>query len=715
MKSKNQTHQLSQLPQLQTTEDQSIPATASILDDQESAEHAVSGVIDQMLTLEGFSQLSGILAGYPFVKVLVDRMPPDQRRGPMVHFINNHHYQFHSDYTAEQILGMPASKLDENIDAFNQSVYLSEDRRFMLGVLTLHKKGERFFTLETVEIDNMNREMIKLFCDLIRHYLDPELPLLFKPANHPQEAIVTQFKQSELPHILSRELYATADYVPLNSGSTRGRLRVFQTELEYKAARSTLEWYDIIVMDRVPDDIPRLSGVINARHTAPLSHTNVLAAGWQIPNAIQIGVMEKIEKERLRGEWVSYEVASHLTEIGLFKIEKPLDVNQRPAWSIHRITLEEPETVNTPIASLDDLRMSDRHRYGTKAANLGELKYLLRKGSAKMLGFYKVKRPPRPHLLTYLAKLLGLSEASELSVIEKEAFKFLKENIKVPRGIAIPFSLQQEFLQSSPRIQQTIGKMKMALELNSPVVDSVALDLQNMICHARIPDRIRDYIDAEIANHLAGVSSFVVRSSSNAEDLEGFSAAGIYESHNRVTKTANIFQSIKEVWASLVSPRSVRLRHEVGITSDDSYMGVIIQEEVKSSLGGVMVTMNPTNHADFRNVYVNVSEHSVERVVHGSELPMQFLFNTVEGVGRTLSLGDAKEDISHESKQQILRLAIAGRLFQSHFSPDYLFNSPLDIEWMLGAQGQGHGQEQRNEHNEEAGIHILQLRPYSTK
>src|SRR5262249_34054477 len=157
--------------------------------------------------------------------------------------------------------------------------------------------------------------------------------------------------------------------------------------------------------------------------------------------------------------------------------------------------------------------------------------------------------------------------------------------------------------------------------------------------------------------HLSGVSSFVVRSSSNAEDLEGFSAAGIYESKNQMTTAENIFHAIKEVWASLLSPRSVRLRHQVGISLDDCYMGVIVQEEVPASIGGVLVTTNPMNRAgDFRNVYLNASLKGPTKVVSSDELPYQMLFNTVEGGGRTLSIGEGGADLSAEQKAMLQKL-----------------------------------------------------------
>jgi|GEM_PF-711588 len=663
----------------------------------------VPGLVGERLTLEAFSQLSGNLAGYPFVKVIVDRQPNAK---PVVHFINHRKYQFHSDYIAETFLGTSAAELDQRIDEFNKTVYLDPDRRFYLGVLSLHQQKnqgrEKFFSIETVEIDTMTGPMLKFFFDSLKASLDPEFPLLFKPANHDQEAYMAKFDRAELPRVLSHELFSNARFIALNAGSAQGRLRAFRSEAEYRLNLGTLEWYDIIVMHKVPDDIPRIAGIINAAHTTPLSHTNVLASGWQIPNSIQLGVFDVIEQEKLDNEWVNYQVDSNASKMILHKLDFPLQLDQRPLWSTQQIKLEAPEIINVPIMDLSKLRMSDRYRYGTKAANLGELKNILEFGSERLIGFYKIKRPPRPNLLSYLAKFLDVPEPSEGAVVSAAplvaaASEYLRKNIQVPRGIAIPFSLQQEFLESSPRIQQAIGKLKMALELNAREIDSLCLILQSLIVSTRMPDKIRSYIDVQIADALGGVSDFVVRSSSNAEDLENFSGAGIYESINHVTTADNIFKSIKEVWASLLSPRSVRLRHEVGISLDDCYMGVIIQEEVKADLGGVLVTTNPMNRAaDFRNVYVNASKHVIQ-VVQGADLPYQFLFNTVEGGGRTLSIGNATVDLSDDLKDKLQKLSYAGRLLQSHFSPDYTFSAPVDIEWVIGPDG----------------ISILQLRPYS--
>lgn len=653
----------------------------------------LDGVMNQRLSLGAFAQLSGTLAGTPFVKVVVDR------EQTAVHFINHARYEFHAHYIAEKILNISAAEIDRSIDTYNEQFYHAANRRFFLGILALHKKVEkgqerRFYTIETVEVDNMDSTMVEAFFAAVKDYLEPGVPLFWKPASHLQETIAVAIEPARLPRVYMHELFTSARFIALHPGRAVGRLRAFSSEAEYRSKLATLEWFDIIVMHRVPDDIPRVSGLINAHMTTPLSHTNVLAAGWQIPNAIQLGVFDLIAREGLNDQWVEYVVDARATEIELKRTQKPDTVDQRPAWTLLQIKLEEPEVANTPIVDLSELRMSDRYKYGTKAANLGEIQHVIKNGSERLLGFYRVRRPPRENLLPYLARYIGARDGTDVAA---ETTKFLRANVSVPRGIAIPFAIQQEFLESSPRLQQAIGKLKMALELGAREADALCLVLQNMIRNTRMPDKVRNAIDAKIAEHLSGVSTFVIRSSSNAEDLQGFSAAGIYESISRVTTADNIFLGIKEVWASMLSPRSVRLRQQVGISLDDCYMGVIVQEQISAEMGGVMVTTNPMDDGhDFRKVFINVSSQSVENVVEGSELPLQYLFNTVEGGGRTLSIGDAKEDLSEAAKARLQKLAFVGRLLQSHFSPDYLFNAPVDIEWIIS----------------ETGISILQLRPY---
>ncbi|MER6915303.1 PEP/pyruvate-binding domain-containing protein [Streptomyces sp. NPDC000594] len=653
------------------------------------------------LTAEDFTRIAGNLAGYPFVKVVLDR---DEST---LHIIDSTGNPLHVHYIAEHILGTPPERLLRDIDSFNHDVYVRPDRRFYLGLLALHRRRtpgtdgpeQPLLSLETVEADTMDGAMLRSFHQQVRAHVDPALPLYCKPANHHQETSVAAVPAAELPRLLAHELFSQGAYVPLNTGVAYGRLRLFRTEAAYRAALPTLRWHDIVVMPRVPDDIPRISGLVNAEHTTPLSHTNVLATGWGIPNAIQTDILDHLERAGLGGQWVRYEVAAAAGEVRIEEAEQPADLDTGRPWSGDLVVLERPETEAASIVELSRLRRGDHYRYGTKAANIGELFGVLENGSGRWLGFYRVPRPPRADLLDHLAGLLDVHGPADDATLSAAARRLVRKYVQVPRGIALPFSLQRRFLESSPRIQQTIGRLKMVLEVGAGPLDAICAELQHLITTTRLPDDIRARIDEAVVTHLSGVARFVVRSSSNAEDLEGFSAAGVYESVPHARTTDAIADGVREVWASVVSARSVRLRDEAGISLEDSYMGVIVQEEVPVPLGGVLVTCNPLDARDFRNVYANISTGSVADVVDGVAAPIQHLYNTVEGGGRTVSLGSAGTDLDTRTRVALGRLALIGRLLQSHFSPDYLYETPVDVEWALDGEL----------------IRLLQIRPYRVR
>ncbi|MER6388738.1 PEP/pyruvate-binding domain-containing protein [Streptomyces sp. NPDC001523] len=648
--------------------------------------------VDTLLTLPLFEQLAGVLGGHPYVKVVVDR-----EQG-LWHVLDSAVHSFHVNYIATEVVGLTLEQLDARLDRFNHDVYQDPERRFLLGVLSLHSRGgpeqdEPFMVLETTEADTMGADLLIEFHAFVRAHLDPALELLVKPANHGQENALAAVPETVVPRARGHALFATAPFVPLTLASATGRLRAFASGEEYRAARADLTWYDIVAMPVVPDDIPRLAGLLNALPTTPLSHTNMLAAGWGIPNAIVRGILDTIADEKLDGAWVRYEVTAE--NFVVERAEEPADLAE-PTWHTQRVRLDAPHVTDVPLVPLSALRARDRNRYGTKAANLGELHHVLRHGSGRLTGYYSVPRPPRADLLGHLAARLRMPADGDLA---QYAGEFLARHVQAPAGIAVPFSVQQRFLDSSPAVQQSIGKLKMALELNAmDAVDTVCVQLQHLVRTLPVPEDLVRALDAQLVEHLAGTSRFAVRSSSNAEDLPGFSAAGIYESHTKVTDLPGLLDAIRQVWASLLSPRSVRLRHQAGISLDDTYMGVIVQRYEPSPLGGVMVTCNPTNRADFRNVYLNCAHGSTADVVDGRTMPLQYLYNTVEGGGRTLSLGAAEQDLDLETQAHLGRLALAGRLLQSHFAADYTFAGPLDVEWLLGPGG---------------ALHILQLRPYS--
>lgn len=656
-------------------------------------------VIGENLSLPLFRTLSGVLAGHPFLKVVVDRAENTW------HLLDTTAHPFHVNYIATRVLGMELEALDAELDAFNASVYMDPERRFLLGVLSLHTEQEAegrertFLVLETTEADTMHGELLAHFYEFVRERVDGRLPVLLKPANHGQEEELAAISELRVPRILSHELFGSRTRTVLNPGEATGRLRYFRTHEEYAAAEAGLGWADIVAMPCLPDDVPRVAGFLNTAPITPLSHTNVLASGWGIPNAIVRDLQQLVDRDQLDGAWVRYRVRED--EILLERLDHEPAL-RAPAWHQQRIRLQPPLLEDAPVLALHRLRSADRDRYGTKAANLGELHHVLDSRTADLITFYGRPRPPRESLYAHLAARLGLSTPSTAE-LRAAAADFVTTTVDAPEGVALPFALQQHFLASSPALQQGIGKLKMALELDATdVLDSLCLQLQHLIRNTPVPEWVTRQIDQAFPATAVARRRLVVRSSSNAEDLPGFSAAGVYDSVTTVHSTGELLDAVRQVWASLVSPRSVRLRHQVGISLDDTYMGVIIQEYESASLGGVLVTCNPTRREDFRNVYLNCSPGSPEQVVDGSVLPQQYLYNTVEGGGRTVALGSWGHPLPAGTRARLADLSLTGRLLQSHFSGSHFGGSdvdkPLDIEWLLTERGD---------------VRLVQIRPYA--
>ncbi|MGW2816585.1 PEP/pyruvate-binding domain-containing protein [Streptomyces sp. NPDC001415] len=659
-------------------------------------------VIGENLSLPLFRTLSGVLAGHPYLKVVVDRAENTW------HLLDTAAHPFHVNYIATRVLGMELAALDADLDAFNASVYMDPGRRFLLGVLSLHSgedaegRERPFLVLETTEADTMNGELLEFFYEFVRVRVDGRLPVLLKPANHGQEEELAAISELRVPRILSHELFGSRTRTPLNPGEATGRLRFFRTNEayeEYTAGEDGLGWADIVAMPCLPDDVPRVAGFLNTAPITPLSHTNVLASGWGIPNAIVLDLEQLVEKDGLDGAWVRYRV--HEDEISLERLDQEPAL-RAPAWHQQRIRIEPPLLENAPVLALHRLRSVDRDRYGTKAANLGELHHVLDSRTADLTAFYGRPRPPRDDLYGHLAARLGLGSPS-MAELRAKAAEFVATTVGAPQGVALPFALQQHFLASSPAVQQGIGKLKMALELDAvDALDPLCLQLQQLIRNTPVPESVTRQISQAFPAPSAARGRLVVRSSSNAEDLPGFSAAGVYDSVTAVHGTGELLDAVRQVWASLVSPRSVRLRHQVGISLDDTYMGVIIQEYVPASLGGVLVTCDPTRRGDFRNVYLNCSPGSPEQVVDGSVLPQQYLYNTVEGGGRTVALGSWGDGLPAATRARLADLSLTGRLLQSHFSGSDFGGSdvdkPLDIEWLMTDRGD---------------FRLVQIRPYA--
>lgn len=159
-----------------------------------------------------------------------------------------------------------------------------------------------------------------------------------------------------------------------------------------------------------------------------------------------------------------------------------------------------------------------------------------------------------------------------------------------------------------------------------------------------------------------------VRSSGVAEDLEGASFAGQYETILGVHGHQALINAVRQCWASAFSARVTAYKHNKEQASQAG-MAVLVQQLVDAEAAGVAFSANPVNGRRDETV-VSAVRGLGERLVSGEASPDEWIVNGGKAV-RT----SAPEKAIDES--QVQAVAAMARQAEAHFG------SPQDVEWAI--------------------------------
>jgi rifampicin phosphotransferase len=168
-----------------------------------------------------------------------------------------------------------------------------------------------------------------------------------------------------------------------------------------------------------------------------------------------------------------------------------------------------------------------------------------------------------------------------------------------------------------------------------------------------------------------GAGRFAVRSSGTAEDLQGASFAGQYETFLSVRLEA-LPEAVMKVFDSADASRVSAYREahgEASVGDGRSRMSVLVQAMVDADAAGVAFTANPVT-GERREVVVTAVRGLGERLVSGEAVGEEWV---VRGDGATLRRGS--ENVI--TAEQALEVAGLARRVEGHFG------SPQDIEWAI--------------------------------
>ncbi len=600
---------------------------------------SVKRALNQITSREAFDSMARVYHqdtpyALPHAMFIIDRRAKNK-----IYFVNSQKYRFHKDFLLANYL------IPRGGDVF-ETIYIRQDRRFIVGTIAWQKTVERF-TFELWEGDLAKSDLIKLAYDTINKTFFTDVA--FKPNSILQDE---NSETLEIRRISADEIQKNQEYLALNTGKAVGRIHIID-KLD-----DTVEIGDneIIVLKELPMNLPQVRGIIIAKPSTPLSHVNILAKGWGVPN-VYIKDADKLLKE-YDTFWVSLDATLTDYKVKRADIEE-LKQNQTPGQTAAPSDLEIKK-----VASLREMRKKDSILYGSKSANLGEM--------------INARIP----------------------------------NIVVPEGFTVPFYWYDKFITDNGFDRKIDEFLDDNDFVHNPRIRRQKLEaFRAEIQNGNFDENLKAEIVEKWKTELGGQGVFV-RSSSNAEDLPNFSGAGLYSSVSNVKTEEKIIEAVKTVWASLWNFDAYEARVRNYVDQRTVYMSALIQVGVDMQSGGVMFTKDPFDSENKNAVYIAAVWGHNERVTGNKFVPEQVLYNPGSNAVQILTLsqqesvlkfgedGDLIETNETKTRRVLTDRNVRGLVrTANHIKRVFGGKREQDIEWGI-VNGR---------------IYIVQARPYIEK
>lgn len=500
------------------------------------------------------------------VKILVDSSDG------AVYFLQSERWPVHY-WFARRYLSRPEAPI-RDASAFLLENYHDEDRRFVLATL-VHYVDQDTWTFELFPGDELDLQATARAFAKVKSLVYFGDRLRYRPTPPAHEREVARAR-ALMPIVTTDELFGKARYQPLELGEAYGYLRIFPSGAPISP--SALRASDIVVIGSLPEDLPVVAGVISEQFQAPLGHINVLCHSRKTPNMAARDITREGRVVALRDQLV------HLVVEGQsYRLEAATLAEAEKSWQAKR-----PQAVVIPARS------------------------------DKNLGMPLLTEP-----LARKTELCG-AKAAQLARIVAEL-----PGDAVPKGFVLPFFAYTAFLAEHGFDQRIRALLKSRAFQDSAEERRRALDkLRADMEAAPVAKPLLRALMARIKAVLPkGALRF--RSSTNAEDLPGFSGAGLYRSVRVVdpTQEAEVEQALKQVWASVWLYGAYEERQYFRLAHEQVAMAILVQVSVDEiTASGVAITANPYNQGQPGFLINAQAATGSVTGAQGDEIPEQILY-----------------------------------------------------------------------------------------
>lgn len=350
--------------------------------------------------------------------------------------------------------------------------------------------------------------------------------------------LINSEKELSIPFIKPEEIYKDQNFQSVSKFTGNGRLRRIELS-ELKNA--TIQENDIVIINGTPLQLAGVAGVITTDLQTPLSHLSILGQNRKIPVLA------------LRNAWDD----EHLNSL--------VGKNVELTVSSDGFTISEIDSLFNPLIQKKRLYLKK---------NLNQKELVLAKDFDRRTANYCGYKAEN------FGVLFQLSEKMDFSIPEA--------------AFGIPFYYYNQHAQKS-------GVTKLISQLeNHPSPKELLSKIREKIKSAPLDTNLIFSIKNQL-KRMSSFNRFRFRSSTNAEDMKGFSGAGLYLSKTVVTgiKTSKkdqektIENAVKKVWASLWNDPAYDERAYYNIQQEDAMMGILVHRSFpEEEVNGVAISKN---------------------------------------------------------------------------------------------------------------------------
>ena len=530
---------------------------------------------------------------------------------PIAYFQNSHRYPLHYDFVY-QVLGhkIPRSQFDDE-------TYEGPDRNGMAGTIVWYPyltcPSEDLggtlvspLTLNFFPSDDLTPEQV-----LHAHrVLEDQMPfvsltggksrLVYLPAGSFQEADLagakSLFQAQDTLWIARPELYGDLTMQLLNPGIAYGTLRLMTPE---ELATTPVSFTDILVLTRLPNDLPIVGGTITEELQTPLAHVNIAARTRGTPNLAMLDASKDPRIAPFFGKLVRFEVAG-----GTFTLEETTIDAAEAYWESIKKEPMVPtgDLGRTDLPDFSQFGFSDASAFGVKAANLAEMATVLPNNTPDgfAVPFYYYDRFMKQARLTP-----ELCDAAKKDCTSEgrpeEVCAAARKLCQPPENDAEPPSDGEPLYYTVDRFLADAA-FKSDTALREAALDALRYAMRN----TPIDPDFAPVLDARVTE-LFGEVKVRLRSSTNCEDLPDFSGAGLYTSTGAWASGPQAASlEIRKVWASVWNFKAFEERSFWNIDHRAVRMGVLVSTAyTDEQANGVLITRNVADATSY-GMYVNV-------------------------------------------------------------------------------------------------------------